>query len=153
MGDRDTLSAQCGLNSLVLLLLLPLCPPSLRWFDYTFSSCFFCWSVLINARRHATKFNIHDHTNPCELNTTKNQQLRVLSALNLLFFCYSDAISQSDQLENLRRSIPGEPDVDYPIYRSPPETEFSCQSRATGTKTHTQRHTKRKKDPKCLFYW
>lgn len=86
MGDRDTLSAQCGLNSLVLLLLLPLCPPSLRWFDYTFFSCFFCWSVLINARRHATKFNIHDHTNPRELNTTKNQQLRVLSALNLLFF-------------------------------------------------------------------
>lgn len=51
-----------------------------------FFSCFFCWSVLINAWRHATKFNIHDHTNPCELNTTKNQQLRVLSALNLLFF-------------------------------------------------------------------
>ncbi|XP_055300050.1 uncharacterized protein LOC129567310 isoform X2 [Sitodiplosis mosellana] len=38
----------------------------------------------------------------------------------------------SDELDKLRRSIPGEPDVDYPIYRTPPETEFSCRSRFTG---------------------
>lgn len=48
---------------------------------------------------------------------------------------YSGDISQfsaSDQLDKLRRSIPGEPDVDYPIFRTPPETDFSCKSRATG---------------------
>lgn len=60
-----------------------------------------------------------------------------------MFFCcssffFSNAISQSDLLENLRRSIPGKPDIDYPIYRTPPETEFSCQSRATGIKTQNK---------------
>lgn len=38
----------------------------------------------------------------------------------------------NDSLGNLRRSIPGEPEVDYPIFRTPPETEFSCRGRAIG---------------------
>lgn len=52
-------------------------------------------------------------------------------------FFFSGHISQphsggGDDLDKLRRSIQGEPDVDYPIFRTPPETEFSCHSRATG---------------------
>lgn len=51
----------------------------------------------------------------------------------IVIFCFSGSISQpGNNLENLRRSIPGEPEVDYPIFRTPPDTEFSCQSRAIG---------------------
>lgn len=53
----------------------------------------------------------------------------------LLLLRFSGDISQvnaSDGLDKLRRSIPGEPDVDYPIFKTPPDTEFSCKSRAIG---------------------
>ena len=55
----------------------------------------------------------------------------------MIFFSFSGRISQlnsGDDLDKLRRSIPGEPQLDYPIFRTPPETGFSCQSRATGIK-------------------
>lgn len=46
---------------------------------------------------------------------------------------YRDA-SRVQTFDNLRRSIPGEPDVDYPVYADPPVTEFSCVGRADGNK-------------------
>lgn len=33
---------------------------------------------------------------------------------------------------NLKNSIPGEPDIDYPIYAEPPNTSFRCKDRADG---------------------
>lgn len=150
LGDRDTLSAQCGLNSLVLLLLLPLCPPSLRWFDYTF----FLRAFIINARRHATKFNIHDHTNPCELNTTKNQQLRVLSALNLLFFLVTamryhsqislrtwEGVYQANRTSIIQF-------IDHHLRQN-----FHAKAELQVLKLTHKDTRRRKKDPECLFYW
>lgn len=50
-----------------------------------------------------------------------------------MIICFSGSILQSvNNIENLRRSIPGEPEVDYPIFRTPPDTAFSCLSRDTG---------------------
>lgn len=52
-----------------------------------------------------------------------------------VFFFISGGFSQpnsGDDLDRLRISIGGEPQIDYPIFRTPPETEFSCKSRATG---------------------
>lgn len=55
----------------------------------------------------------------------------------IFIFCliFSGDISKvngKNDLDKLRRSIPGEPDVDYPIFKTPPDTEFSCKSRAIG---------------------
>lgn len=35
-----------------------------------------------------------------------------------------------DQLDGLRAAIPGEPQVDYPIYSAPPKTSFDCMSQS-----------------------
>lgn len=39
---------------------------------------------------------------------------------------------EESSIDGLRSVIPGEPDVDYPIYRSPPDTTFTCANRADG---------------------
>lgn len=38
----------------------------------------------------------------------------------------------SDPLDWLRESIPGEPEVDYPIFAQAPETSFSCEGKDDG---------------------
>lgn len=61
----------------------------------------------------------------------------------LIVFRYLNAVSAFDDGQykpagdtqsygNLKNSIPGEPDVDYPIYAMPPDTSFRCRGRANG---------------------
>lgn len=44
----------------------------------------------------------------------------------------ASAYNPTEQLDNLRKVIPGEPEIDYPIFRSPPDTSFTCTERAHG---------------------
>jgi hypothetical protein len=41
----------------------------------------------------------------------------------------------ADPLDWLRNSIPGEPEVDYPIFEEVQDTSFSCADRIFGGKT------------------
>ena len=58
----------------------------------------------------------------------------------VLFTSYSyanDPSGNGDPLDWLRDSIPGEPDVDYPILGSVQETSFTCDGRVFGGKIHS----------------
>lgn len=39
---------------------------------------------------------------------------------------------ESDKIWSIRDAIPGEPELDYPIYSEIPDTDFSCDGRVEG---------------------
>lgn len=58
---------------------------------------------------------------------------------NFLFFFYfykrnkrDDNGNYEEQHWDIRNNIPGEPDIDYPIYGNAPETNFVCKDRHDG---------------------
>jgi len=52
--------------------------------------------------------------------------------LGLLLLVVAKASGQRDSLSSLQNNIPGEPNVDYPIYTIPPVTGFECNGRTNG---------------------
>ncbi len=53
-------------------------------------------------------------------------------ALIQLIQVQADHDGSSDPLDWLRESVPGEPEVDYPVYAEVAETSFTCNGRIFG---------------------
>lgn len=47
-----------------------------------------------------------------------------------------DHDGSTDPLDWLRESVPGEPDVDYPVFAEVQQTSFSCNGKVFGGEKH-----------------
>ena len=86
---------------------------------------------------------------PRNINSVLNNAPSVIIIILIIFTTSPSLVigedgheGSSDPLDWLRASIPGEPELDYPILSQIPETSFSCSGRIFGGEFWCLRHSR-----------